>query len=218
MHLYSKKLILSLLLFSSLLIPIASSNPSIGINYSQHPASDLRHPDRNVSTVRSLGVSHVRVLDPDPDIVHPFSNSGISILSIPNTFIHAIAANRTEAIKWLYSHVVPFYPRAHITAISVGNDVLTSFPELSTSLLSAIWNVYLALQELGIRNISVSTAHSFDVITSPFPPSAAEFQEPITGSIMKPLLNFLSTTNSPFLINAYPYDLYRKYPDILIGR
>ncbi|XP_058100131.1 glucan endo-1,3-beta-glucosidase 2-like [Magnolia sinica] len=225
MRLFSEKLLLAILvpmlivlIFMSFYDPYnGSSNPSIGITYSQHPTSDLPHPDHVVSNLQSLGVAHVRLLDPDPEIVRAFSNSGISLLlSIPNTYIHAIAANQTKAIKWLYSHVVPFYPRAHITTISVGNDVLASSPELSTSLVKAIQNVYLALHKLRIHNISVSTTLSFDVITNPFPPSAAEFQKPAAEWMMKPLLDLISATNSSFLINAYPYKLCRSYPAIPI--
>ncbi|XP_058100134.1 glucan endo-1,3-beta-glucosidase 14-like [Magnolia sinica] len=212
-----------LAIYSVNLIPssdpfISSSNPSIGITYSRHPTSDLPHPDRIVSTLQSLGVTRVRILDPDPNLVGVFSYSGISLLlSIPNTYIRAIAANPTAATQWLYNHVIPFYPRALITTISVGNDVLTSSPELSTSLLRAIENVYFALHKLEIHNISVSTTHSFDVITSPFPPSAAEFKKPAVEWIMKPILDFITTTNSSFLINAYPYKLYRSHPELPIG-
>ncbi|XP_058100132.1 glucan endo-1,3-beta-glucosidase 2-like [Magnolia sinica] len=219
MRLSCKNLLFSLLVSAPVILilvdssdtPIGSSNPSIGITYSRHPTSDLPRHDHVISTLQSLGVAHVRLLDPDPEIVRAFSNSGISLLlSIPNTYIHAIAANQTSAIQWLYIHVVPFYPQANITTISVGNDILTSFPELSTSLLPAIRNVYIALRKLGIRKISVSTTHSFDVITSPFPPSAAEFRKPAAEWIMKPLLDFIYATNSSFLINAYPYKLCRS--------
>ncbi|XP_058100135.1 glucan endo-1,3-beta-glucosidase 11-like [Magnolia sinica] len=210
-------------IYSLKLIPssdpfISSSNPSIGITYSRHPTSDLPRPDQVVTTLQSLGVTRARVLHPDPNLVGAFSYSGISLLlSIPNTHIRAIAANPSAATKWLNSHVFPFYPRAHITTISVGNDVITSNPELSGFLLRAMQNIYFALQEVGFGKISVSTTHSFDIITTPFPPSAAEFKNPVAEWIMKPILDFITTTNSSFLINAYPYKLYRSYPEIPIG-
>ncbi|XP_058099921.1 glucan endo-1,3-beta-glucosidase 7-like [Magnolia sinica] len=214
----SSKNLLFLLISFSLFIPTSSSNPSIGITYSRNPTSNLPRPEQVVSTLQSLGVACVRVLDPDPNIIRAFSDSGISLLlSIPNTFIHAIAANRTDAFQWLYSHIIPFYPRAHITTISVGNDVLSYSPDLSTSLLHAMQNVHLALRKLRIHKISVSTTLSFDIITNPFPPSAAKFQKPAAEWIMKPILDFISTKNSPFLINAYPYKLYRSYPEVPIG-
>lgn len=54
-------------------------------------------------------------------------------------------------------------------------------------------------------------------MTSSFPPSSAEFQEPAAGLIIKPLLKFLEETNSSFLINLYPYNIYRLNSDIPIG-
>ncbi|XP_058100133.1 glucan endo-1,3-beta-glucosidase 2-like [Magnolia sinica] len=224
MALSSKNQLLSLLLLilsSCILIPeptVVSFNPSIGITYSRHPTSNLPRPDRVVSTLRSLGVTHVRILNPDHDIIRAFSYSGISLLlSISNTYIHAMAANQSQAVQWLYRNVVPFYPRAHITTISVGNDILTSSPDLTASLISAIRHVHLALHDLGIRKILVSTTLPFDIITSPFPPSAAEFKKPAAEWIMKPILDFITTTNSSFLINAYPYKLFRSHPEVPIG-
>ncbi|GFP86311.1 glucan endo-1 3-beta-glucosidase acidic isoform gl161 [Phtheirospermum japonicum] len=54
-------------------------------------------------------------------------------------------------------------------------------------------------------------------MTTSFPPSAAEFQEPIASLIIRPLLQFLSETNSSFLINLYPYRVYRINAQIPIG-
>ncbi|KAL3621631.1 hypothetical protein CASFOL_036543 [Castilleja foliolosa] len=54
-------------------------------------------------------------------------------------------------------------------------------------------------------------------MTTSFPPSTAEFQEPIASLIIHPLLQFLSETNSSFLINLYPYRVYKINAQIPIG-
>ncbi|KAK9283690.1 hypothetical protein L1049_011940 [Liquidambar formosana] len=141
-----------------------------------------------------------------------------SFSTSPTTLSQAIASNRSNALRWLYHHVVPFYPRAKIATISVGSDVLDNSSDLSDFLLPAIRNVHLALRDIGIRKISVSTTFSFiNVMTTWFPPSGAEFQQPVCDLVLKPLLQFLDDTNSSFLINLYPYNVYRLNSEIPIG-
>ncbi|KAF4380215.1 hypothetical protein F8388_016233 [Cannabis sativa] len=100
-----------------------------------------------------------------------------------------MAANRSNAFQWLYTMVVLFFPQVKISTISVGNDILEFSSENSNFLLPAIENIHLALRDLGIRRIDVSTTFSFiNVITSFFLPSAAQFREPALGNVISPLL------------------------------
>ncbi|KAF8397351.1 hypothetical protein HHK36_016264 [Tetracentron sinense] len=206
--------------FFSFTLPIMGSSalPAIGVTY-VHGGSHLPRPERVATTLQSLKIACVRLPAPDPDVIRAFSYSNITLLlSIPNSFIPAMASNQSNALRWLYRHVVPFYPRARISTISVGNDILDSSADLSDFLLPAIRNVYQALHELGIHKILVSTTFSFiNVMTTTFPPSAAEFQEPIADSLVKPFLDFLAETNSSILLNLYPYNVYRSNSEIPIG-
>ncbi|KAF9598550.1 hypothetical protein IFM89_028082 [Coptis chinensis] len=227
----SKMISLSLFIFIFIFIlisptlsspPPTPSQPSIGITYTSR-GTHLPHQSLLIPILQSLKITSVRLPQADPDIIRSFSFSGISLLlSIPNTLIPELASNQSKALRWLNHHVTPFYPRVHITTISVGNnDVLdSSTPPSNHShfLLPAINNVNRALHELGIDKISVSTTFSFaNVITTAFPPSSAKFQESVAESLMKPLLDFLAESKSPFLINLYPYNLYRMDSEIPIG-
>ncbi|KAL2248877.1 UNVERIFIED_CONTAM: putative glucan endo-1,3-beta-glucosidase [Sesamum indicum] len=186
---------------------------------------NLPPPEHVVSTLQSRRVSAVRLLDPTPAAVRAFAYTNISlILSVPNHLIQSFAANRSASTLWLHSHVLPFHPRTHISLISAGSDVLTTAAtydltlDPSTALLPAMRNLHLSLLDLGIRTISVSTTFSFiDILTTSFPPSSAEFQEPIGSLIIRPLLQFLDETNSSFLVNLYPYNVYRINSEIPIG-
>ncbi|XP_059669227.1 glucan endo-1,3-beta-glucosidase 12 [Cornus florida] len=205
------------LLFLSLLIAGTASLPAtIGVNYiaTAHPP-----PERVASALQALKITSVRLPDPTPAVVRAFSYSNISLLlSVPNNLVGSFAANRSAAALWLYTHVVPFYPRARISTISVGTDVLDTPVDLSDSLLPAVRNLHLSLRDLGINKIAVSTTFTFiNVMSNSFPPSSAEFQEPISGLIIKPLLQFLDETNSSFLINLYPYNVYRLSSEIPVG-
>ncbi|KAL3652240.1 hypothetical protein CASFOL_001921 [Castilleja foliolosa] len=201
-----------------------TSATTLGVTYNPS-APNLPPPEHVVSTLQSLHVTSVRLLDPTPAAVRAFAYTNISLLlTVPNNLIPSFAANRSSATAWLYSHVFPYHPRTRISLISAGSDVLTTTTasdpslDLSTALLPAVRNLRLALIDLGIRIIPVSTTFSFvDIMTTSFPPSAAEFQEPIASLIIHPLLQFLSETNSSFLINLYPYRVYKINAQIPIG-
>ncbi|PIN10587.1 Glucan endo-1,3-beta-D-glucosidase [Handroanthus impetiginosus] len=218
---------LSLLLCNTLLLLSAISAASattLGVTYNPS-APNLPPPERVVSTLQSLHVSAVRLLDPTPAAVRAFAYTNITLLlSVPNNLIPSFAANSSAASLWLHTHVLPYHPRTHISLISAGSDVITttaisdSTTDPSTTLLPAMRNLHLSLLDLGIRTISVSTTFSFiDIMTTSFPPSSAEFQEPIGSLIIHPLLQFLEETNSSFLVNIYPYNVYRINSEIPIG-
>ncbi|KAK9124393.1 hypothetical protein Sjap_013995 [Stephania japonica] len=165
-----------------------------------------------------MNLNSISLPESDPEATRMFSYSTISLmLHIPNSSIHEIASNRSSAVRWLNLHVVPFHPRVKISTISVGNDV-NPLSNLSNYVLPAMKNVQEALRQVGIRNISVSTTFSFArVMTTAFPPSSARFQVSAMEALVKPILNFITATNSSFLINLHPYHLYRCQPQIPIG-
>ncbi|GER54454.1 glucan endo-1 3-beta-glucosidas [Striga asiatica] len=209
--------IVALLLVS----PIAAAPTTLGVTY-KPSAPNLPSPELVVSSLHSLRVPAVRLVDPTPAAVRAFAYTNISLLlSVPNHLIPSFAANRSSATFWLYSHVLPYHPRTRISVISVGSDVITTTAAASDpvhDLLPAMRNLRSALIDLGIRSIPVSTTFSFiDIMTTSFPPSAAEFQEPIGSLLIRPLLHFLSETNSSFLINLYPYRIYTINSEIPIG-
>ncbi|CAN6710132.1 unnamed protein product [Malus baccata var. baccata] len=214
---------LAAILFTLSLLPGSTSlSTTVGATYSTSTAATYAAPpavDHVAHAVSSLGLSALRLDASDPAMVRAFLYSNTSLLlTIPNQLVPPLAANRSNALRWLYIHVIPFYPRTKISTISVGNDLLESSPKFSTFLLPAIRNVQLSLKDLGIQKISVSTTFSFiNVITTAFPPSNAQFQEPAVDTVIRPLLQFLHDTNSSFLINLYPYNLYKMRSEIPIG-
>ncbi|CAI0412231.1 unnamed protein product [Linum tenue] len=227
--------LLLLSLSSTLSAPSTSSASVIGVTYTSPlpsppssstdgnsslptpPPQQRAHPEKIVSAVSDLRFGAVRLTHPDPNLVRAFAFTNTSLLlSIPNGLLPPLASNRTLAVKWLRVHVLPFYPRSKIATISVGEDAVAA-PQISI-LLPAIRNVHLALRDIGIRSISVSTTFSFiKIVTTAFPPSAATFQEPIGEAVIRPLLQFLEDTNSSFLVNLYPYNMYRLHFQIPLG-
>ncbi|KAG9160765.1 hypothetical protein Leryth_008607, partial [Lithospermum erythrorhizon] len=159
-------------------------------------------------------------LQPHPPHQIPTTTPISLLISLPNSLLPSFAANLSAPTLYLSTHILPFHPRAKINVISLGDDVISSdsLPDPAPTLLPALRNLHSALLSFGIRTISVSTTVDFvNVMTTSFPPSSAEFQDPIGSLIIRPLLQFLDETNSCFLINVYPYNVYRLNPEIPIG-
>ncbi|GJR20678.1 glycoside hydrolase, catalytic domain-containing protein [Tanacetum coccineum] len=191
---------------------------TIGVTYTQTPTSPP--PQHLIPLIQTLHITSIRLINPNPNTIKSFTHTNISLfISIPNTLIPSLSSNISSANLWLYQHVIPFYPRARISAISVGTNLLShgDFTTLDM-IVPAIRNVRNALNDIGIDKITVSTTFSFlNVMTTSFPPSSAEFQEPVNRLVIKPLLEFLTETNSSFFVSLFPYYVYKLRPEIPIG-
>lgn len=117
-------------------------------------------------------------------------------------------ADPLKAQSWIEQNVLPHLPR--INCILVGNEVFVSNDsQLKSSLLPAMKAVYRALANLGLdKQVTVTTAHSLNILSSSYPPSAGAFSQDLAQYI-QPLVNFHAEIKSPFLINAYPYFAYK---------
>ncbi|KAJ4895925.1 Glycosyl hydrolase superfamily protein [Raphanus sativus] len=215
---------LLLLLLISVATPPPTSATTIGVTYStptsiSTTSAAALSPDRIAAKVVSMKIPAVRLLDSSPSMIRAFAYTNVSLfLSVPNPLVPLLASNRSLAMRWCYRHVLPFYPRTRISIISVGNDVVSYSPDVSPFLLRAMQNVHLSLADLRIYKISVSTTFSFfNVVPTAFPPSSAQFQEPTGEVIIRPILQFLERTNSSFLINLFPYNVYRSIFSIPVG-
>ncbi|KAK7385739.1 hypothetical protein VNO78_31573 [Psophocarpus tetragonolobus] len=202
------------------MVGVSLPQTCIGVTYSAPRRGTGRGTGERIAAgMKQLNARSLRVEEADTGITRSLLYTNISLfLTIPNYMVSSMAENRSVAESWLYTHVVPFYPRVKIKSISVGNAFPDVYPESINDLLPAISNVHLSLRDLGIRNIQVSSSFSFlTALSSPFPPSNAHFQEPPSATLFGPLLQFLHDTNSSFFINLYPYNLYRLRPDIPLG-
>lgn len=205
-----------LLTLSSLLPTISSSSsaasPVIGINYGQ-VANNLPSPAEVLPLVRSLGAGRLKLYDSDPAVLRAFAGTNIEfIVGLPDQLLPKIR-DPAAALSWVKSNIEPHIPRTKITAVTIGNEILSGNNTLLIqSLLPAIQSVHSALVALGLdRQVAVTTAHSLTVLSTSYPPSAGGFRRDLLPYI-SPLINFLNRTGSPFLINAYPFFAYKADP------
>ncbi|KAI7994235.1 Glucan endo-1,3-beta-glucosidase 1 [Camellia lanceoleosa] len=81
-----------------------------------------------------------------------------------------------------------FFPKTQITAISVGDEVLTTVPSSSPLLVTAIESLYTALVAANLHTqIKISSPHAASIVLDPFPPSQAFFNQSLFQSIPDPV-------------------------------
>ncbi|XP_061336953.1 glucan endo-1,3-beta-glucosidase 1-like [Gastrolobium bilobum] len=211
---------LSLLLLAFLaFIQVANSDqqnknednePFVGVNIGTD-VSNLMSPSELVAFLQKQKITHIRLYDANTDILGALSDTNIRVtISVPNNQLIAIASSNTTASSWIRRNVVAHYPRTLIAAISVGDEVLTTVPSSAPLLLPAIQSLHSALVASNLHNqIKVSTPHSASIIVDPFPPSQAFFNQTLSSFVF-PLLQFLSQTGSPFMLNLYPYYVFMR--------
>ncbi|KAJ6935082.1 Glycoside hydrolase [Populus alba x Populus x berolinensis] len=186
------------------------NEPFVGINIGED-VSNLMSATELVSFLQFQKVTHIKLYDADPDILKALAKTKIRvIISVPNNQLLAIGSSNTTAASWIGKNVVAYYPQTVITAIAVGDEVLTTVPSSAPLLMPAIESLYSALVAENLHNqIKISTPHSASIILDSFPPSQSFFNQSWI-SVIQPLLHFLSRTESPLMMNFYPYYVFMQ--------
>lgn len=184
--------------------------PYVGVNIGTDVSNFLSPPDL-VSFLQLQKITHIRLYDADPDILKALSKTKIRVtITLPNNQLLAIGSSNTTAATWITRNVAAFYPNTLVTAIAVGDEVFTTIPSLSPLLMSAIESLYGALVAANLHNdIKISTPNAASIILDPFPPSQAYFNQSLVP-ILSQLLQFLSKTKSPLMMNLYPYYVFME--------
>ena len=184
--------------------------PYVGVNIGTD-VSNLVSPSDLVSLLQLQKITHVRLYDADPGLLKALAHTKIRvIIGVPNNQLIAIGASSTTAAAWVKRNVAAYYPQTLVIAIAVGDEVLTTVPSSAPVLLPAIKSIYSALVASNLHNqIKVSTPHSASIILDPFPPSQAFFNTSMTQYLL-PIVKFLSKTQSPLMMNFYPYYVFME--------
>jgi exo-beta-1,3-glucanase (GH17 family) len=196
----------------STLYAVRVSSASLGINYGQL-GNNLPVPSEVIPLIHSIGAKRVKLFDANPLILRAFANTDIELMVGLGNELLSEMRDPQNALTWVKANVQVYLPATKITGIMVGNEVLTLYNvDLSNNLAPAMQSIYGALLSLGLhKNISVVTAHSFNIMGFSYPPSAGAFEQDLR-EYMTEILNFHEQTGSPFYINVYPYFAYKGSP------
>ncbi|PSS01934.1 Glucan endo-1,3-beta-glucosidase [Actinidia chinensis var. chinensis] len=200
-----------LILATSLLLMLLDicRGSTIGVCYGRY-GDDLPAPDKVAQLVQLHNIKYVRIYDSNIQVLKAFANTGVELMiGIPNLDLLPFSQFQTNADTWLKNSILPYYPAAKITYITVGAEVTEAPNNVSALVVPAMQNILTALRKAGLHNkITVSSTHSLGVLSRSFPPSAGAFNSR-HAYFLKPLLEFLAEHQSPFMVNIYPYYAYR---------
>ncbi|KAL0011667.1 hypothetical protein SO802_006775 [Lithocarpus litseifolius] len=185
---------------------------SFGINYGQL-GNNLPPPEEVLELLSSLRLTKARIYDTNPQILSAFANSNVELIVTVENEVLAQLMNPQQALQWVTTHIKPYFPATKITGIAVGNEIFTDNDKtLMSYLVPAMVSIHGALVQLGLdSHIQVSTPTSLAILAQSYPPSAGSFKNEYYGT-MSQVLQFLSSTKSPFWVNAYPYFAYNGDP------
>ncbi|KAJ0969255.1 hypothetical protein J5N97_022132 [Dioscorea zingiberensis] len=213
-------LLLLLLFLLSSLTPHSDATISmrIGVNLGQL-GDNIPAPARSIELIRRLRAKAVKIYDANATVLSAVSGTGLRVsVMLPNELIPSISSNQSLADAWISSQILPFYPKARIRYLLVGNEILSNY-SLSNStwpqLVPAMVNLKRSLRSHSIHNIKIGTTLAMDALNVSFPPSAGSFRADIDQSVIVPLLRFLKSTNSFYFVDIYPYFAWASNPSFI---
>ncbi|CAA2965202.1 glucan endo-1,3-beta-glucosidase 1 [Olea europaea subsp. europaea] len=184
--------------------------PYVGVNIGTD-VSNLLSPADLIAFLQLQKITHVRLYDADAGILKALAKTKIRVIvSVPNNQLLAIGSSNVTAATWIGRNVAAYYPETLITAVAVGDEVLTTVPSSVPMLMPAIESLYSALVAANLHNqIKISTPNAASIVLDPFPPSQAFFNQSLS-SVISQLLQFCSRTQSPLMMNLYPYYVFME--------
>lgn len=171
----------------------------------------MPHPTQVVALLKAQQLRNVRLYDADRGMLLALANTGIKVaITVPNDQLLGIGQSNSTAANWVAQNVVAHYPATNITTICVGSEVLTTMPNAAPVLINALKYIQSALVASNLdRQIKVSTPLASSMILDSFPPSQAFFNR-TWNPVLVPMLKFLQSTGSYFMLNVYPYFDYMQ--------
>lgn len=184
--------------------------PYVGVNIGTD-YSEVLSPEELASFLQLQKITHVRLYDADDKILKALAKTHIRVIvSVPNNQLIAIGSSNATAAAWIGRNVAAYYPETLITAVAVGDEVLSTIPSSAPLLMPAIESLYTALVAANLHTqIKISTPNSFSIVLDSFPPSQSYFNRTLSPVISQ-LLKFLSRTQSPLMMNLYPYYVFMQ--------
>lgn len=199
-------------LVSLLSLTYSQQGSGIGINFGQD-SNELRSPNDIVRFLQEKNIKKIRLYHSYPETMRAFQGKGIElILSIPNADLKGsgMAWNQAGADWWVQQNVAPYIHNTPIKMVAVGNEVtLVGDGDLVGQTLPAMRNMKIALDKAGYGGVKVSTPLAMDVLSNSWPPSAGTFRD---SGFIRPILEFLRSSGSSFMINTYTYFTYKDNP------
>ncbi|KAJ6921783.1 glucan endo-1,3-beta-glucosidase [Populus alba x Populus x berolinensis] len=150
-----------------------------------------------VDLFNQYNIRRMRIYDPNPRTLQALGGSSIELmLGVPNSDLPSISSSQASADAWVQNNVLK-YSNVKFRYIAVGNEVKPN-----------------SISAAGLGNqIKVSTVTFAAALGESSPPSRGVFNAEY-NSLLAPIISFLVSNQSPFLVNLYPYFSYSENNDI----
>ncbi|KAL2228205.1 UNVERIFIED_CONTAM: Glucan endo-1,3-beta-glucosidase, basic isoform, partial [Sesamum indicum] len=179
---------------------------------------DLPPATEVLALCNQYNIQRIRLYNPNPSVLQALQgNINISVIvGVANEDIIRIASDAKLAKSWVRNNILK-YENVNFRYIAVGNEISPldgGSAGIAPSVVPAMQNIYNAISAFGLGGkVKVSTALSFAVLGTSYPPSAGAFRPEIQSSYINPIVQFLAKTRGPFLVNVYPYFAYVSNPN-----
>ncbi|GAV58689.1 Glyco_hydro_17 domain-containing protein/X8 domain-containing protein [Cephalotus follicularis] len=138
----------------------------------------------------------------NPQVLPAMSPTGLpKAVSVSDKHLNEVSTSVLKAETWLRNHVLAQYPATKITTIVVGDSLLCQKNQDHNLglVLPSLKNIYHSLTRWGLeKEIEVSAAFTPSCLN----PNSALLKDDLTEKVIKPLLEFLQTTNSTYSVKT----------------
>ncbi|CAA0403860.1 unnamed protein product [Arabidopsis thaliana] len=182
---------------------------NIGLNYGLL-GDNLPPPSEVINLYKSLSVTNIRIFDTTTDVLNAFrGNRDIGVMvGVKNQDLEALSVSEDAVNTWFVTNIEPYLADVNITFIAVGNEVIPG--EIGSYVLPVMKSLTNIVKSRSLP-ILISTTVAMTNLGQSYPPSAGDFM-PQAREQLTPVLKFLSQTNTPILVNIYPYFAYAADP------
>lgn len=172
--------------------------------------NDLPAATEVVNLYKKYSITKMRLFDPNTAALQALKSSGISItLGIQNQYLPALAASQEAVNAWFTTNVEPYLDGIELGYIAVGNEAIPG--PLGNYVFPVMKFLRNILDGKNLPGIKVTTVVPGTVLGSSYPPSSGVFASEAV-EVMTNIVRFLASTNSPLMINVYPYFAYKSDP------
>ncbi|XP_020252794.1 glucan endo-1,3-beta-glucosidase, acidic-like [Asparagus officinalis] len=184
---------------------------NLGVCYGRL-GDNLPPPEQTVRLCDIYKIGRMRIYAPDHKIFRALSGSNVQLtVGIPNHEVHGVAADLKAAESWFGSNIQPYVGRVRFRNIVVGHDGVIN-ENSAEDVLQAMTNLHTTVTNHGLQHkIKITTEVNPSVLNNDYSISATQgsFKStPKSGIYMQPIINFLSSHNSPLFIVNYPHIYY----------
>ncbi|KAG2311294.1 hypothetical protein Bca52824_022851 [Brassica carinata] len=194
------------LIFNHGLVTAASN---VGLNYGLL-GDNLPSPSDVINLYNSIGITKVRIFDPNTEVLNALrGHRDIKVtVGVKDQDLTALAASEEAVNVWFTTNIEPYLADVNISFITIGNEVIPG--QIGPQVLPVMKSLTNLVKSRNLP-IFITTVVSMANLGQSYPPSAGKFTSQAREQLT-PVLNFLSQTSTPILVNIYPYFPYATDP------